>query len=834
MASFGQVLRQLRLIAGLTQEELAEAAGISPRSVSDLERGINVTARKDTARLLADALGLAGAERENFEALARGRAPAVPGVAAATRTLPRDISSFTGRDEELRVLLSAPGSDAGPGIYAIGGMAGVGKTSLAVHAAHLLAPSFPDGQIFLPLHAHTPGQPPVRPADALASMLQTTGIAAQQIPASLEARVGLWRDRLAGKRVLLLLDDAASSEQVQPLLPGSPGCMVLVTSRRHLSALADARYLSVDSLPVAEAARLVATLAGRPDIAATDAAVTEIAQLCGCLPLALGMLARQLHHHQTWTPGDLAADLAAAMDRLELMHAEDLSVAAAFDLSYQDLTGEQRRLFRLLGLHPGTDIDAYAAAALEACGLAQARRNLDGLFDRYLLTEPTRGRYRMHDLIREHARVLAAADLPAERDAATARLLDYYLHGVLTASRRLGRGPLAGEGPAVDYAVPEQAPLMAAREDAAAWLEAERLNLHAIARSAAAHGRPGHAVAISAGMHEFFRSHGHWGEALALHRTAADAARQGGLEPAEARALTDLGEMQHLTDDYPAAAASLHRALELYRRQRDELGEARALGRLGTVLLAIGDSAAALDRLNAALALYRGLGDGHGEAGSLGEAGTLTELGSLQYLTGDYEAAAASQARALALYRELGDRLGEANALTDLGTVQYLTGDYGAAAASQARALALYREQGDRLGEANALADLGTVHCVTGDFAASADCLAGALDVYRELGDKSGEAEALNNMGELALAAGRWDDALGHHEEARAIAAQISARREEARAMEGIGQCRLQDGQPELGAELLRAALDIYRQIGAPQAQRVADKLAAGDMPGAS
>ncbi|HEY2507894.1 MAG TPA: tetratricopeptide repeat protein [Streptosporangiaceae bacterium] len=827
MASFGQLLRQLRLIAGLTQEELAAAAGISPRSVSDLERGINITARKDTARLLADALGLSGRDRENFEAQARGRAPAA-GVAAATRTLPRDIASFTGRSEELRLLLAAAGDgrDEGvPSIYAIGGMAGVGKTTLAVHAAHLLAPSFPDGQIFLPLHAHTPGQPPVQPADALASMLQTAGIAAQQIPASLEARIGLWRDRLADQRVLLLLDDAASSEQVQPLLPASPGCVVLVTSRRHLTALLDARYISVDSLPAGQAAGLVAALAGRPDISARDAAVIEIAELCGCLPLALGMLARHLHHHQTWSAADLAADLAAARDRLELMHAEDLSVAAAFDLSYQDLTGEQQRLFRRLGLHPGTDIDAYAAAALDDSSLGQTRRNLDGLFDRYLLTEPVRGRYRLHDLIREHARVLAAADPPAERNAAAARLLDYYLHGVLAASRRLGRGTtadarLAGAEAMLEHA-PEHAPELAGRDEAAAWLEAERLNLHGVVRFAAAHGKPGHAAAISAAMHEFFRSHGHWGQALGLHRAALEAARQADLRPAEAQVLTDLGDIQYLTDDYSAAAASLTQALELYRVLADQEGEAGALGGLGGVLLAIGDSTAALDRLTEALALYRSLGDRGGEAG------TLTELGSVLYRTGDYRAAATSQQRALALYQELGDRQGEANALTDLGTVQCLTGDHAAAAASQERALALYRELGDRLGEANALSDLGTVQCLTGALAAAGTCLTGALALYLDLGDKSGEAEALNNMGDLALAAGRRTDALAHHERARDIAASISAPREEARAMEGIGTCHLLDGQPGLGAGLLRQALALYQQIGAPQAQRVADQLGA-------
>ena len=277
------------------------------------------------------------------------------------------------------------------GIHAIGGMAGVGKTAFAVHAAHRLADRFPGGQIFLPLHGHTPGQQPVDPADALASLLLTAGVPAGQIPPGLEARMALWRDRLAERQLLLILDDAASSEQVRPLLPGAGGSLVLVTSRRHLSALEDATAVSLDTLPPGEAAALLVRLAGRAGLSPDDPAVAEITRLCGFLPLAIGMVARQLHHHPAWTAAGRAAELAAAGDRLELMATENLSVAAAFNLSYADLTEDQQRLFRRLGLHPGTDIDGYAAAALDGTDLAAARRGLEALYDQYLLTEPDPG-----------------------------------------------------------------------------------------------------------------------------------------------------------------------------------------------------------------------------------------------------------------------------------------------------------------------------------------------------------------------------------------------------------------------------------------------------------
>ena len=392
--TFAGLLRELRAGAGLTQEELAESAGVAVRSIRYLERGGVASPQKETVRLLADALGLAGPARAGFEAAARsGASPG--GAAVPVRTLPRDTASFTGRQRELAELMGAvAGAAEGGGvvgIHAIGGMAGVGKTAFAVHAAHRLAGRFPGGQVFLPLHGHTPGQQPVDPADALASLLLITGVAPARIPPGLEARMALWRDRLAGQQLLLILDDAAGSEQVLPLLPGTGRSLVLVTSRRHLSALDDAAAISLDTLPDGDAAGLLIRLAGRPGLDAGDAGVAEVTGLCGYLPLAIGMVARQLRHHPAWTPAGLAAELAAGAARLELMATEDLSVAVAFDLSYADLGPGLRRLFRRLSLHPGTEIDDHAAAALDGTALAAARRGLEALYDQYLLTEPDPG-----------------------------------------------------------------------------------------------------------------------------------------------------------------------------------------------------------------------------------------------------------------------------------------------------------------------------------------------------------------------------------------------------------------------------------------------------------
>ncbi len=585
--------------------------------------------------LLAGALNLTGRVREVFVTAARGKAPAaevlaardglVPGAfaAAATQALPRDIAAFTGRQAELAQLLGdladSPASGGVVGIHAIGGMAGIGKTTFAVHAAHRLAPGFPDGQFFLPLHAHTPGQRPVEPEDALGSLLLIAGVAVQLIPPGVEARAARWRDYAAGKRLLLVLDDAAGHDQVRPLLPGTAASLVLVTSRRRLTALQDAAVISLDTLPPEQAATLLARLAGRPGILAEDAALGEITRLCGCLPLAIGMLASQLRHHPAWTAAALAASLAAARDRLTVMRVENVSVAAAFDLSYQDLNPEQQRLFRHLGLHPGTDVDTYAAAALDGISHAKAGRHLDELYDQHLITEPVPGRYLLHDLLREHARVLAAADDPAESAAAVDRLLDYYAHTAAAAAEHI-----PGWTAVQDQPPPGRPPACALQlstlEEAAAWLESERLNLHAAASAAASRGLPGHTIAIASAMGEFLRAHGHWDQAIALHKIALAAARQARDRHGQALAHRHLGILAWLSSDYPPAAASLAEAAALYGDLGDQLGQAYALDYLGVVQQLTGDYPAATATGQQALALARRGGDQLAEAAALAAA----------------------------------------------------------------------------------------------------------------------------------------------------------------------------------------------------------------------
>jgi tetratricopeptide (TPR) repeat protein/transcriptional regulator with XRE-family HTH domain len=857
--TFAAVLRKLRTDARLTQEELAEAAGLSPRSVSDLERGIATTPRRETVRLLADALNLPGPGRAEFEAVARGRpVPAGPVTdgPAALRTLPRDIASFTGRQHELRELVNATAGAAGSGgvvgIHAIGGMAGVGKTAFAVHAAHKLADRFPGGQIFMALHGHTSGQAPVDPADALASLLLTVGVPAAQIPPGLEARIALWRDRLAEKQLLLVLDDAAGSDQVRPLLPSTGGSLVLVTSRRHLSALEDAAAVSLDTLPPDQAAALLVRLAGRAELSPDDPAVAEIIRLCGFLPLAIGMVARQLHHHPAWSVAGRAAELAAARDRLVLMATENLSVAAAFDLSYRDLTADQQRLFRRLGLHPGADIDGYAAAALDGTGLSAARRGLEALYDQYLLAEPAAGRYRLHDLVREHARALADRLDPDEnQDQATVRLLGYYQHTAARADVLITRQARPGLTPA-DGTIPAAVPALADREQALTWARAERASLLACLDQATATSQHARVTALTAGLAGLLRTDGPWAEAITRHTAAVQAARSLDDRLGQANALNDLGHVRRLTGDYPAAAQTLEQALSIYRDLGERLGEANVISDLGVVRYLAGDYPAAAQVLEQALSIYRDVGDRLGQAGALrelgtvrlatgdypaaaqvleqalsiyrdvgdrlGQAGALRGLGTERLVTGDYPAAAQTLEQALSTYRHIGDRGGEAGALLYLGQVRQITGDYPAAAQALEQALSTYRDIGDRRGQASALLYLGQVQLATGDYPAAAQALEQALSIYRDIGDRGGEAEALNKRGVLYRVSGDLTQAEGCHQLALELARTIADSWDEADALAGLGRCALAVGHAAQAEGLLRQALEIFQRIGAAEA----------------
>jgi tetratricopeptide (TPR) repeat protein/transcriptional regulator with XRE-family HTH domain len=882
---------------GLSQQELADKSGLSARTIGNLERGSAKWPHPSSVLRLADALGLSGPERDEFTAtpgrrLARQAVaqqvhdPATDvGVAAGYRHgLPLDTAAFTGRDAELELIAHGVTADAAmtdPGgavaIKVIDGMPGVGKTALAVHAAHLLTAAFPDRQLFIDLHGHTPGREPVSPEDALAWLLTATGADPRFLPADLAGRAVLWLDRMAGQRALLVLDNAASSAQVAPLLPGSGGCLVLVTSRRHLADLPGAVVpVPVDTLPPGQARTMFARLA--PRAAGEDQAhIGDLAELAGHLPLAVSLLARVHARHPAWTLADLIAETRGSLLTLA---AEHVSVAAAFDVSWRHLDPGPQRFLAQLGLHPGTSIDRHAAAALSGVQAAEAGRLLDELHREGLLTETGYRRYHMHDLIRRYAATRADEVMTTgEQEEAFGRLFGYY-------TRAAAR-------------VDSQLPDLAGTGEALAWARTERANLLACLDHAGAAGWHSRVVKLTAALAGFLQHDGPWNQAIALHATAAVAARSLGDRPGLAHALLDLGtvrrlagdyedaagalaeslrihqdtadgpgqarvlqELAHvqlLSDDYQAAAAGAQQALEICRGTGDKSGQAKALIMLGSSRRLSDDTGAAIKALTRALRICRDLGDRAGQAHALrqlgdvrrltgdlhaaagyleqslglsrsiddrhGQANALTWLGGVRRLTGDYPGAAADLERALDIQRELSNRLGQANALTLLGDLRRETGDFQPAARDLEQALRLYRELGARAGQAQVLSWLGALRRLTGDYEASARDLAEALSLSREMGDRGGETTGLNQLGELHRARGDVGRARDCHLRALDLARELQGSWDEAHALAGLGRCAHASGDLAAATRLLGQAHDIFCRIGAAEAAGLADEL---------
>ena len=784
------------------------------------------------------------------EGLTQVTAPTQVQAGGPPRQLPATTPAFTGREDELAELLSLAAGTGGGGspgtvvISAIDGMAGIGKTALAVKAGHALALRFPDGQLFIDLRGYTQGVTPRDPLDALAAILQAYEVPPGQIPADLDARAAFYRDRLAGTRTLIILDNAYSEAQVRPLLPGDGGCLVVVTSRRRLKALDDAHALPLDVLPAADAVALFRQVAGPGRIPADDPLLEEIATLCGRLPLALRIAAALIRHRPAWTLARLADKLRQARPGLEGFSDGERNLTCVFDLSYRALGDDRRLLFRRLGLAPGPDADAYAAAALLDCGPTKAEDLLQDLVDHNLLAELAACRYRMHDLVRAYA--LAAHDPAERRKTALDRLLDYYQHTAARADAHIAHySKPEPVGPA-----PAHAPALPNPDAARGWLRAERANLEASLRHAADHNQNARLVALSAGLASLLSTDGPWPLALSVHTAATAAAARLGDRPGQASALTNLGQVRGLTADYPGASRDLQQALGLYRGSGDRSGQANALIELGDVWSMTGDYPGAERDLLEGLELHRETGDRRGQAHALnkrgqvrsmtgdfpgafqdllealelhreigdrrGQAHTLTRLGRVWLITGDHQGAMRDMQEALELYRGLGERLGQANALTYLGQVRLSTGDYSGAMQDLRQALELYRGLGDRLGQANALAYLGQVWLITGDHQGAIRDIQEALELYREIGSRVGEAYALNHYAAVLAATGQVAQAKAIYRDALRMTREVQQPDDEALALEGIGECLLREGAADEGVHHLRQALATFQRLGMP------------------
>lgn len=701
---------------------------------------------RDYRRRLADEQGLdPGHAFDAVEAtVLRGEPPAAARIRPAaadppttTRPvaafLPYDVADFAGRSVQVEELC-APASQVVT-IAAIDGMAGIGKTALAVHAAHRLAERYPDGQLFIDLHAHTTGQRPLEPAEALEVLLRQLGVPTERIPAFMTERAALWRAELAGRRVLLVLDNATDAAQVRPLLPGTSNSLVLITSRQRLTDLDGARAVSMDVLPLPDAVALFTGIVG--ERAATEPeAVAEVLLLCGFLPLAVRIAATRLRHRPRWSVSQLAERLRDERRRLTELARSERGVAAAFTLSYRQLTADQQQLFRLLGLHPGRDIEPYAAAALADIPVERTEDLLEDLLDAHMLQQRAFGRYVFHDLLRQYAAQLAAEqEPPHEGHAALTRLLDHQLTAASAAMDVLYPDS-AHRRPRIERSASPAVPLHDAAQ-ALAWLDAERANL-----VLAADRDVRHTCLLATTLYRYLYDHAHHDDALALYGKALQAARCRQDPAGEGRALTDLGWVHQVQGSHDVAREHFDQALTACRTSGDLRGQARALVGLGRV----------------------GTDDG------------------------DHERAREANVRALELFREIGDRFGEAVTLDYLGIVHERLGQYAQAAALHRQALELSREIGSRGGEADALDNLGVACTRLGRLEEARDHHERALELYRRFGYRRGEAKALNSLAEIAATMGDPGQAVHLHNAALDLAVELTNRGEEKRAREGLAR----------------------------------------------
>jgi tetratricopeptide (TPR) repeat protein len=718
---------------------------------------------------------------EQIDDIGTGLAP----VTAAVRTLPHDLPTFTGRHRELHRLLDGP-----VGIVAIDGMAGVGKTTLAVHAAHRLATRFPDGQLFLDLHAHTAGQSPVSPADALYTLLCFTGMAPTAIPAGLDERAALWRSRVAGRRVLVVLDNVVGHEQVRPLLPGTPGCCVVLTSRRRLAALDGTVTMPLDILPPDDAAALFVRMAGTGD--RDEPAVRALTAQVGYLPLAIRLLGGWLRGHPSWSVTDLVDELATAKDRSAAIRAENVIVGAAFDMSFDALRARLRAFFVSLGAHPGADFDAPTAAALAGVDEDEARQSLDELYNDHLVEEPVRGRYQFHDLIRDYARGLSATRPVPETDEAMTRLMTHYSTTAGSASTQLHGTPMV---PAAG---------LTTRAEAARWFATELPNLLAtIDHTADRHGPA--AAQLSLHLRSYLSQRGRWRQAITLYERTRHAASDAPL--VQAAVLRHLGLFHRRLGEVQPAESYLRAALAIYGELADQIGKASTLGQLGTVYREHGALPTALDYTTQALVIFREIGNLNGVATQ------LSEVGALQSRLGDHDAARETMWAALKVCDETGDRANESNLLRMLADIELKAGLIDEAETAVNQALVLARDTAYLVAQADALNVLGAVHQARSHPDDALAAFGEALEIYADIGDRRGHTTVLNRIGMLTCDRDPGSARRVHVFALRAARAMANSALE-AQAWEGLGRAFVASGDTPLGLHRLRRAVAIYDRIG--------------------
>lgn len=679
--------------------------------------------------------------------LVAGRSPVVVGEArpsarpvVSPRQLPAKIDRFAGRRDALAVLdglLDGGPRTPSPPICVITGAAGVGKTTLAVRWAHQVADRFPDGQLHANLCGFGPGEEAIDPADVLRDFLGAFSVPPERVPTTVAARAALFRSLLAGKRVLILLDNARDAEQVRPLLPSSAGCLTVVTSRNDLAGVvvADGAHpVPLDVLSREDAQQLLAVRLGQERVAQEPQAIEAIISACAYLPLALAIVAARATLNPSLPLAALAVELRDSRKDLNALETGDdvTSVRVVFSWSHRVVTPEAAHLFRLLGLYPGPEISATAAASLAALPMPRTRTLLTQLQRTNLVNQRDTHRYRIHDLLRTYARELAARHhTETERYGAVHRLVDHYLHTAYTADRRIDprRDPIAS-APPLDGVTEEELP---DRDRAIAWLRTERPVLLAVGRLAADHGLDTHVWQLAWALTTFLDRQGHWHDWAMTQRAALEAAERLDDRAKVARAHGGLARAMTRLHRYPVAYTHFTRAVELFGALGDPVGAAKTHVNLGWMYERQDNFGHALNHNKRALELFQKCDH------KVGQATVLNAVGWDYAKQGDHHTALTFCERALRLSRVLDHRFGQAEAWESLGYIHLHLGDHRKSISCYEHALDLLFELGAPALAATVLRDIGDAYCLVGDTAAARLNFMRSLEILEELADPAAD-----------------------------------------------------------------------------------------------
>ncbi|MGX1477223.1 UNVERIFIED_CONTAM: tetratricopeptide (TPR) repeat protein [Streptomyces canus] len=789
---------------GRVREQLAEELGIDPGpQLSRVHEAI-----------LAEAPEAAG------PALAMPVVPVPPAPKPAAapgvpRTLPCDVADFVGRDSELQLLLADAGrKDRGARVVAIDGMGGVGKTSLAVRAAYQLRADYPDGQLYIDLRGYSPQERPIGLDTALEVLLCALGLPRDRIPDDVADRTALWHATLAGKHVLLLLDNAVDQSVVSRLLPNSHGCLVLVTSRARLTDLDGAEWVHVDVMPPGESEALVTELLDAQRIDTDSEAAGELARLCGHLPLAIRIATARLSNRPRWSVRYLVERLSDEGRKLDELSSGERGVAGTLRLSYQVLSADCRATFRVLSLHPGRDVDVYSTAALLGLSTREAETHLEKLLDAHLVQQPDVDLYAFHDLVRSYARSMCGQQPGEIRTAAVERLLSYYLTATETACETIFPG--RGSRPTGLHVSPALLPRLAGVDEAHAWFSRELITLLSIVDLAAETGHDRHAVWLARNVAFYSNAQGNLHEFAALGRVAVAAARRLGDPKLLGMSLSNLSVACWKLGLQSEGIAAVEEALELAVAHADRHTQAHGEATLGLYASLQGRFEKALAHLRAAIALEHDLGSPRAEAES------LTVLSALYEKWGMFKEAAESAERAVSLVRRLGQHETALVALTDLALAHTGLGRYSSAEQHLAEARGLCgddREPGQVAITLALSAELAYRRGETERASAFAD---------RALALSGLSASPLRRARVESMLGGVWEHrqdyttALQLHTRALETARSFGYRVEEAYALAGMARVAVRLGAAEVAAGHRSAADELFAELKMPVARRPA------------